>query len=157
MPPTLARHQPHPRCTRQRATHASTLLMLHALPRHPPQHTTHASTLLTLARQHRKHATHAIHASTKSTLFLKLFTKRYILEFLQSSEYVSVIARTYLKIFHYQSNTNSVWQVFFENLDKALEYICDGSQYCKIKDTNDNFPKRPQKVLKSLYHQFRFQ
>ena len=151
MPPTLAHHQPHPHYTRQRATHATTLLTLHALARHPRQHTTHASTLLILARQHRKHAIHATHVSTKSTLFPKLFTKRYILDFLQSFE------NLYFKIFHYQSNTNSDWQVFFENLDKALEYICDGSQYSKIKDTNDNFPKRPQKVLKSLYYQFRFQ
>ena len=50
---------------------------------------------------------------------------RYILEFWQGSENAYVMVHTKFKIYKSRSNTNFIWEVVFENLDKSLEYICD--------------------------------
>ena len=52
------------------------------------------------------------------------FRKGYILDVWHASEYASVIAHTYLKMFISQSDTIFIW-VVFENLDKSMEYVCD--------------------------------
>ena len=52
---------------------------------------------------------------------LTAFAKRSILGVWQRSEYAPAIVRTYLKTYQYQSNTNSIWQIVFENLEKPLE------------------------------------
>ena len=52
---------------------------------------------------------------------LTAFAKRSILGVWQRSEYAPAIVRTYLKIYQYQPNTNSIWQIVFENLEKPLE------------------------------------
>ena len=59
---------------------------------------------------------------------LMAFEKCHILDVWQSSEYTSVIVRTYVKIYQWQLNTNFIWQVVFDNLDKSLEYMCNRVQ-----------------------------
>ena len=53
---------------------------------------------------------------------LMAFAKRYILCVWQGSEYASAI-QTYLKLYQYQPNTNSIWEVVFEKVDQSLEYV----------------------------------
>ena len=63
-----------------------------------------------------------------------VFPKSCILDVWQGFEQLSVtscsllalVRTSYLKIYQYQSNTNSTWQVVFQNLDKLLEYFCSG-------------------------------
>ena len=54
------------------------------------------------------------------------FAKRYILNVCQGSAYIITTARTYLKTYKSQSNKNFIWESLLENLDKSLEYFCDG-------------------------------
>ena len=37
-----------------------------------------------------------------------------------------LLKRNYLKICKSQSNTEFAWDLVFENLDKYVEYVCDG-------------------------------